>query len=234
MNFNQFNLDSRLNEGIKRAGFRAPTPIQVATIPLVLEGHDLIGTAQTGTGKTAAFVLPILHKLIKTKDNGKGTKALIITPTRELADQIYQAVNRLKKGTNIRSVAIYGGVNAKPQIEAMRRGVEIIVATPGRLLDHLSKRRGNLDKLAMLVIDEADRMFDMGFFPDIKRIIGYIPAKRQTLLFSATFPKEIERFGAQIQHNPKRVTLGLARPVHTVAHTLYPISQRVQSIEHNA
>jgi len=228
MNFNQFNLDSRLNEGIKRAGFRTPTPIQVETIPIVLEGHDLIGTAQTGTGKTAAFVLPILHKLIKTKDKSKGTKALIITPTRELADQIYQAVNKLKKGTSIRSVAIYGGVNAKPQIEAMRRGVEIIVATPGRLLDHLSKRRGNLDKLAMLVIDEADRMFDMGFFPDIKRIIEYIPEKRQTLLFSATFPKEIERFGAQIQHNPKRVTLGLARPVHTVAHTLYPVSQHLK------
>ena len=228
MNFNQFNLDSRLNEGIKREGFQEPTPIQTKAIPVVLSGRDLIGTAQTGTGKTAAFVLPILHKLIRSKGKGKGSKALIITPTRELAEQIYQTVNKLKKGTNIRSIAIYGGVSARPQIEAMRRGVEIIVACPGRLLDHLQNKRAKLDKLETLILDEADRMFDMGFLPDIKRIIEHIPAKRQTLLFSATFPKEVEKLSAQILNNPERITLGLARPVHTVAHTLYPVSQHLK------
>jgi superfamily II DNA/RNA helicase len=228
MNFNQFNLDSRLNEGIKREGFREPTPIQEKAIPVALTGRDLIGTAQTGTGKTAAFVLPMLHKLIKSKGKSRGTKALIITPTRELADQIYQTVNKLKKGTNIRSVAVYGGVNARPQIDAMHRGVEVIVATPGRLLDHLQKRHGRFENLQMLIVDEADRMFDMGFLPDIKRILEHVPERRQTMLFSATFPKDVERFAAQILSNPERVTLGLSRPVHTVAHTLYPVSQNLK------
>jgi len=226
MNFNQFNLDSRLNTGINHAGYQKPTPIQTSAIPLALAGHDLIGTAQTGTGKTAAFVLPILHKLLTGPR--KRTRALIITPTRELAEQIHQAIGSLGRGTNIRSISIYGGVGAAPQIEALRRGVEIVVACPGRLLDHIQNKHVKLGELEVLVLDEADRMLDMGFLPDIKRILKHVPTRRQTMLFSATFPKEIEHLAAQTLHNPKRVAIGLARPAHTVAHTLYPVPQHLK------
>jgi ATP-dependent RNA helicase RhlE len=226
MNFNQFNLDSRLNTGIRQAGYHKATPIQISAIPLALAGHDLIGTAQTGTGKTAAFVLPILHKLLTTP--GKRTRALIITPTRELAEQIHQTIGRLSRGTKIRSVAIYGGVGAAPQIETLQRGVEIVVACPGRLLDHIQNNHAELGNLEVLVLDEADRMLDMGFLPDIKRILKHVPARRQTMLFSATFPKEIEHLAAQTLHKPKRVAIGLARPAHTVAHTLYPVPQHLK------
>jgi ATP-dependent RNA helicase RhlE len=226
MDFKQFNLDSRLNAGIQSAGFRTATPIQEQAIPLALQGHDLIGTAQTGTGKTAAFVLPILNKLLSGK--GKRTRALIITPTRELAEQIHQTITQLKKGTPIRSVSIYGGVGAKPQIDALHRGIDIVVACPGRLLDHINNRHAKLGALDVLVLDEADRMFDMGFLPDIKRIIKHLPARRQTMLFSATFPKEIEQLARQILTNPKRVSIGMSAPAHTVAHTLYPVPHHLK------
>lgn len=226
MNFNQFNLDSRLNTGISHAGYRIPTPIQRSAIPLALAGHDLIGTAQTGTGKTAAFVLPILHKLLKGP--GKQTRALIITPTRELAEQIHQAIGSLRGKTDIRSIAIYGGVGAGTQIEALRGGVEIVVACPGRLLDHIQNNHAKLGNVEVLVLDEADRMLDMGFLPDIKRILKHVPRKRQTMLFSATFPKEIEHLAAQALHRPKRVAIGIARPAHTVTHTLYPVPHHLK------
>ncbi|MCD6577324.1 MAG: DEAD/DEAH box helicase [Anaerolineaceae bacterium] len=226
MNFNQFNLDARLNAGIRREGFHTPTPIQESAIPLALAGQDLIGTAQTGTGKTAAFVLPILHKLLTGPR--KRTRALIITPTRELAEQIHQVMRSLSRGTHIRSVTVYGGVGAAKQIEALHRGVEIVVACPGRLLDHIQKKHAKLGNIEILVLDEADRMLDMGFLPDIKRILKHVPSRRQTMLFSATFPKEIEHLAAQTMHNPKRVAIGLARPVHTVAHTLYPVPQHLK------
>jgi ATP-dependent RNA helicase RhlE len=226
MNFDQFNLDSRLNAGIHHAGYLEATPIQEAAIPLALAGRDLIGTAQTGTGKTAAFVLPILHKLLT--GSGKRTRALIITPTRELAEQIHQTIRDFSRGTNIRSVAIYGGVGAAPQIAALQRGVEIVVACPGRLLDHIQGRYAKLGELEILVLDEADRMLDMGFLPDIKRILKHLPSQRQTMLFSATFPQEIEQLAAQTQRNPERVAIGLARPAHTVAHTLYPVPNHLK------
>ena len=226
MSFNQFNLDSRLSKGITQAGYHKPTPIQISAIPLALAGDDLIGTAQTGTGKTAAFILPILHKLLTGQ--GKRTRALIITPTRELAQQIHQAIGSLRGGTNIRSIAIYGGVGAAPQIEALHRGVEIVVATPGRLLDHIQNKHAKLGGVEVLVLDEADRMLDMGFLPDIMRILKHIPARRQTMLFSATFPKEIEHLAARTTHKPKRVAIGLARPAYTVAHTLYPVPHHLK------
>jgi ATP-dependent RNA helicase RhlE len=226
MNFNQFKLDSRLISGITNAGFHKPTPIQEAAIPPALAGYDLIGTAQTGTGKTAAFVLPILHKLLTNP--GKGTRALIITPTRELAEQIHQAISSLKGRTNIRSIAIYGGVGAAPQIKALHRGVEIVVACPGRLLDHIQSKHAKLRDVEVLVLDEADRMLDMGFLPDIKRILKHIPTRRQTMLFSATFPKEIEHLAAQALHEPKRIAIGLERPAHTVTHTLYPVPHHLK------
>jgi ATP-dependent RNA helicase RhlE len=226
MSFKQFNLDSRLNTGINQAGFKNPTPVQESAIPLAVAGHDLIGTAQTGTGKTAAFVLPILNKLLKGPR--KRTRALIITPTRELAEQIHQTIGILNRGTNIRSIAIYGGVGPGQQIDALRRGVEIVVACPGRLLDHIQNQHAQLGQVEVLVLDEADRMLDMGFLPDIKRILTRVPKRRQTMLFSATFPKEIERLAAQTLHKPKRVAIGIARPAHTVAHTLYPVPQHLK------
>jgi len=227
MSFNQFNLDPRLNPAIKKVGFFEPTPIQTAAIPLAMAGRDLIGTAQTGTGKTAAFVLPILHKLINSPR--KGTRGLIITPTRELAEQIHETTKKLSAGINIRSVTVYGGVGPTPQIEALKQGVEIIVACPGRLLDHIQNQHAKLGRIEILVLDEADRMLDMGFLPDIKRILRHIPKERQTMLFSATFPREIEQLASQTLRNPKRVAIGIARPAYTVDHTLYPVPHHLKN-----
>ncbi len=165
MTFNQFELDPRLLPAVAEAGYQTPTAIQSATIPAVLAGEDLIGTAQTGTGKTAAFVLPILHKLL-SGPRGQ-VRALIITPTRELASQIHDVIRDFSRGTRIRSATIFGGVNAGPQIKALRDGVEILVACPGRLLDHLAQRQADLSNIEVLVLDEADRMLDMGFLPDV-------------------------------------------------------------------
>jgi ATP-dependent RNA helicase RhlE len=223
---NQFNLDSRLEAGIANLGYTVPTPIQTAAIPPAVAGHDLIGTAQTGTGKTAAFVLPILNRLL----NGpRGVaRALIITPTRELAEQIHDSITALAIGTRLRSATIYGGVSAGPQITALRSGVDILVACPGRLLDHADSGHTRLGNIEVLVLDEADRMFDMGFFPSVKRILKLLPVRRQTMLFSATFPKEVEELAAQTLTKPQRITLGLSRPVHTVTHALYPVPQHLK------
>lgn len=226
MNFNQFNLDSRLQAGINRAGYSTPTPIQIQAIPAALAGRDLIGTAQTGTGKTAAFVLPILHKLISVPS--KQTRALIVTPTRELAEQIHQAIRVLSVGTNLRSATVYGGVGANPQIQALRKGVDVIVACPGRLLDLLAQGHARLNRIEVLVLDEADRMFDMGFLPDVRRIIKAVPAQRQTMLFSATFPHEVEQLANQSLKRPQRIAVGLSRPAHTVSHALYPVPQHLK------
>ena len=226
MNFNQFNLDARLQAGIKRAGYSTATPIQEQAIPAALSGRDLIGTAQTGTGKTAAFVLPILHKLLS--GSPKQTRALIVTPTRELAEQIHETVRALSAGTHLRSATVYGGVGSNPQIQAMQRGVEIIVACPGRLLDLHGKGQARLSKVEILVLDEADRMFDMGFLPDVRRIIKAIPAQRQTMLFSATFPPEVEKLAKQSLKQPQRITLGISRPAYTVSHALYPVPQHLK------
>jgi ATP-dependent RNA helicase RhlE len=227
VNFNQFNLDSRLMAGIKRAGYETPTPIQEAAIPAALKGRDIIGTAQTGTGKTAAFVLPILNKLL----NGQRgvPRTLIVTPTRELAEQIHEVVRDLAAGTRLRSATIYGGVGAGPQIKALRDGAEILVACPGRLLDLINQRYAKMEHIEILVLDEADRMFDMGFLPDIKRIIKAVPAQRQTMLFSATFPPEVERLASQTLRNPQRIAMGLSRPAHTVTHALYPVPAHLKS-----
>ena len=227
LSFTTFELDPRLLAGISRAGYSTPTPIQTAAIPEILAGNDIIGTAQTGTGKTAAFVLPILHKLL-AGPRGQ-TRALIVTPTRELAEQIHEAIVSLAAGTRIRSATIYGAVGASPQIRALRDGVEIIVACPGRLLDHIENRHARLDRLEILVLDEADRMFDMGFMPDVRRILRHIPARRQTLLFSATFPAEIEHLAAETLKDPRRIAVGLSRPAHTVTHALYPVSQHLKA-----
>ena len=228
MNFQQFNLDSRLQAGIKHLGYQVPTPIQIAAIPPAMAGSDLIGTAQTGTGKTAAFVLPILNRLLN--GSAHGTRALIVTPTRELAEQIHESIPDLALGTRLRSATVYGGVGADPQIKALREGYEILVACPGRLLDLIEQGHGRFDGLEVLVLDEADRMFDMGFLPSVKRLLKYLPARRQTLLFSATFPAEVERLAAQVLHEPKRVAVGLSRPVQTVAHALFPVPHHLKTM----
>lgn len=223
MNFKQFNLDSRLLAGLKHAGYETPTPIQEQAIPAALDGRDLIGTAQTGTGKTAAFVLPILHTLLSGPRN--RSRALIVTPTRELAGQINETVHMLSAGTGLRSTTVYGGVGSAPQIQALRKGVEIIVACPGRLLDLVAQGHANLSRVEILVLDEADRMFDMGFLPDIRRIIKAVPAQRQTMLFSATFPSEVEKLARESLRQPKRIAVGISRPAYTVSHALYPVPQ---------
>jgi superfamily II DNA/RNA helicase len=227
VNFEQFNLDPRLLAGVRRLGYTTPTPIQTKAIPAALDGKDLIGTAQTGTGKTAAFVLPILNKLLSGPR--RRARALIVTPTRELAQQIHEAVGDLAVGTGLRSATLYGGVAASPQIRALRDGTEILIACPGRLLDHLSQGNARLDGIEILILDEADRMLDMGFLPDVKRILQHVPAKRQTMLFSATFPKEIEQLAASTLHNPTRIAIGLSRPAYTVAHALYSVPQHLKT-----
>jgi len=227
MGFKKFNLDSKLITTVMHAGYKVPTPVQDEAIPAALSGHDLVGTAQTGTGKTAAFVLPILNKLLTGPK--RRTRALVVTPTRELAEQIHDTFVQFAKGTGIRCATIYGGVGPSPQIKALRDGVEILVACPGRLLDHIEEGRVRFDDIDTLVIDEADRMFDMGFLPSVRRIVRLIPAKRQTMLFSATFPREVESLAAEMLRHPKRIAIGMSRPAHTVSHALFPVQHHLKA-----
>jgi ATP-dependent RNA helicase RhlE len=214
-------------QGIKVAGYEIATPIQEAAIPAALRERDIIGTAQTGTGKTAAFVLPILNKLL---DGPRGMpRALIVTPTRELAEQINQVIRALAVGTRLRSATIYGGVTASRQIKALKDGTEILVACPGRLLDLIQQRHAKLERIEILVLDEADRMFDMGFLPDVKRIIKAVPTQRQTMLFSATFPAEVELLASQSLKQPQKIAMGISKPAITVTHALYPVPQHLKS-----
>ena len=227
MSFSSFNLHPQIVAGVKTLGYHTPTPIQHQAIPKVLEGHDVMGLAQTGTGKTAAFVLPILERLL----NGpRGrVRALVIAPTRELAEQIHEAIGLLGQQTRLRSITVYGGVSINPQIQKLRTGVEIVVACPGRLLDHIGQQTVNLSHLEVLVLDEADRMFDMGFLPDVRKIIKHVPAKRQTLLFSATMPEDIRRLAHEILHTPLTVQVGHTAPANTVSHSLYPVDQHLKT-----
>ncbi|MBI5932128.1 MAG: DEAD/DEAH box helicase [Chloroflexi bacterium] len=213
--------------GIKKAGYETATPIQEAAIPAAVRGRDIIGTAQTGTGKTAAFVLPILNKLLNGPRN--VARALIVTPTRELADQINDVIHVLSAGTKLKSATIYGGVGAGPQISALRNGAEILVACPGRLLDLIAQGHARMGQIELLILDEADRMFDMGFLPDVKRIIAAVPKQRQTMLFSATFPMEVEQLASSTLMHPQKIAMGISRPAYTVSHALYPVPQHLKS-----
>ncbi len=223
MSFPEFDLDPRLLEAVARVGYTQPTPIQVAAIPPALAGQDLIGTAQTGTGKTAAFVLPILQRLL-SGPRGR-IRTLILSPTRELAEQTHEAIGALGAGVGIRSAAVYGGVRYAAQVKALRQGTDIIVACPGRLLDLIGQGCARFDRMEVLVIDEADRMMDMGFLPSVREILKHVPARRQTMLFSATFPPEIEQLAARIMSDPQRIAIGPMRPVETVSHALYPVDE---------
>ena len=223
MTFSQFELDPRLEAGIDELGYVQPTPIQKAAIPEVLAGRDVMGIAQTGTGKTAAFMLPILHRLLEGP-RGK-VRALVLAPTRELAEQTRLATCDLGKQTNIRSMSVYGGVRKEPQAAKLRRGVEIVVACPGRLLDILWDGDIDLSHVETLVLDEADRMCDMGFLPDIRRILRALPSPLQVLFFSATMPPDIRRLADNMLEDPVSVSIGSPAPAATVSQSLYPTTE---------
>ncbi|OPX99395.1 MAG: ATP-dependent RNA helicase RhlE [Syntrophorhabdus sp. PtaB.Bin006] len=227
MSFNSFKLHPQIAAGVKALGYQTPTPIQVEAIPPVLSGKDVMGLAQTGTGKTAAFVLPILERLLPGL-RGK-VRSLIIAPTRELAEQIHVSIGELGRNTRLTSCTIYGGVGVNPQIQKLRAGVDIVVACPGRLLDHLNQGTISLANLEVLVLDEADRMFDMGFLPDVRRIIKQLPRKRQTLMFSATMPDSIRKLTDEVLRDPVTVKIGHTAPINTVSHALYPVQQHLKT-----
>lgn len=222
MSFDTLELSESVLQGVRALGFKTPTPIQAQAIPLMLAGRDVIGSAQTGTGKTAAFGLPMLTRLAEP---APGPRALILEPTRELAAQVHAALVAMGRFTKLETAVVYGGVGYARQNEALRRGVDILVATPGRLLDHLERRHCRLDGVVHLVLDEADRMLDMGFMPDVRRILRQCPARRQTALFSATIPFEIENLIKWAMRKPVTIEIGARRsPAETVRHALYPVA----------
>lgn len=227
MKFDAFDLNQDILAAIAGQGYDIPTPIQEKAIPSILAGRDLLGLAQTGTGKTAAFALPLIQRL--SQGPRRRIRALILAPTRELASQINEAFNALSKGTGLRSMAVFGGIDIMPQAAAFRRGVEIIAACPGRLLDHITRRSIDLKSVEYLVIDEADRLFDMGFLPDIRRIVKVLPAKRQTLLFSATMPAELRHLADEMLNDAVTVQIGHMKPASTVSHALYPIEHHLKT-----
>ena len=228
MPFTSLKLRTELLRGIKELGFTRPTTIQADAIPPALAGRDLLACAMTGSGKTAAFLLPILHRLV---DRPRGTtRALVLAPTRELAAQILEDLDDLAVHTPITAAAIFGGVGMGPQEHALRSGVDVLVATPGRLLDHLRRPYARLDRLEYLVLDEADRMLDMGFLPDIRRILRHLPAKRQTLFFSATMPPPIVALAQEMLRDPVTVSLERrAAPPAGIAQAVYPVRQDLKT-----
>ncbi len=229
MTFETLGLHPDLLKAVQRLGFIRPTPIQEKAIGPVLGGRDLIGRAQTGTGKTAAFILPVLHRLLGGHGHGQ-IRVLVLTPTRELAQQVVDDAKNLAKYTHFKMGAVFGGVGMGPQAQALRSGAEIIVATPGRLLDHMSRGYVRFQRLQILVLDEADRMLDMGFLPDLKRILAQLPKERQTLFFCATMPSEIQSLAHQILRNPVMVQVESRQTAAVgITHAVYPVSQELKT-----
>ena len=231
--FADFGLDPLIQKAVAEQGYNNPTPIQAQSIPHVLAGSDLMGAAQTGTGKTAAFVLPIIQKILRHASNSASParhpiRALVLTPTRELAVQVADNAASYSKHTDLRTAVVYGGVDMKEQVQVLRNGVEILIATPGRLLDHIGSKVANLSQVELLVLDEADRMLDMGFLPDLQRIINLIPVQRQTLLFSATFSPEIKKLAQSYLRSP--VTVEVARQ-NAAADTVKQVVHMVSSMD---
>jgi ATP-dependent RNA helicase RhlE len=219
--FNDLGLAPQLLDALRDAGYERPTPIQAEAIPLARKGRDVIGLAQTGTGKTAAFTLPILDRLI---DGPRRTRALILTPTRELCMQVEESFRKYSKHSDIDVIAVFGGVPLEPQEKALRAGVDVVVATPGRLLDHIERQNVSFDDLEVLVLDEADRMLDMGFAPQINKVVAEIPPYRQTLLFSATMPPQVEALARKYLRRPLVIQMGRrSQAAHTVTHAVYPV-----------
>jgi len=230
MSFSVLGLDAKILRAVTEAGYTEPTPIQTAAIPLIIAGHDLIGIAQTGTGKTAAFTLPMLTKFAVQPGQRRGTKVLVIAPTRELVVQIEENVRAYAKHLSLTVATVFGGVGEQPQLRALRAGTDIIIACPGRLLDLIGQRAADFSQLKFLVLDEADRMLDMGFLPDIRRIVQQLPKQRQTLMFSATLSKEIEVLTHEFQRAPKLVQIGRrANPAETVTQLIYEVPKHLKT-----
>jgi ATP-dependent RNA helicase RhlE len=232
LSFDNLGLSPRLLEAVAAMGYTSPTPIQRDAIPMVLEGRDVVGCAQTGTGKTAAFVLPLMQRL---ESKPGGPRALVVTPTRELAQQIEEVAMQVSKYTKHRVAVVYGGVGYEPQTKALKRGVDLLVATPGRLLDLMERRIANLSNVEILVLDEADRMLDMGFWPQVRKIIATIPPERQNLLFSATMSSEVMRIVSSTLHDPIRVEVApSATPIELIDQRVYPVGgqQKGQLLVH--
>ncbi len=221
--FDRFGLDSSILRGVVAAGFTQPRAIQLQTIPAALAGRDVLGLAQTGTGKTAAFALPLLHRL--ARERRRGPRVLVLAPTRELATQIHEEMRTLARFTQLRAVTVFGGVSAHRQIQALRRHPEIVVGCPGRILDLMGRGELHLDKVESVVLDEADHMFDMGFLPDLRRILKTLPAKRQNLLFSATMPAEIRSLADGLLRNPQVVELAHSGPAETIDHAMVSVRE---------
>jgi ATP-dependent RNA helicase RhlE len=233
--FDDLGLLPELLTAVKEAGYTSPTPIQQQAIPPALQGRDLIGLAQTGTGKTAGFTLPILHRLLEEgfgsiKPGAHRVRVLVLTPTRELCVQVEESFRKYGKHTDLRVAAIYGGVGVEPQTKELRRGVDVIVATPGRLLDHMERQNVVFDDLEVMVLDEADRMLDMGFAPQLNKIVADVPRFRQTLLFSATMPPEVEALARKYLRKPLVIQVGRrSSAASTVTHAVYPVPQNKKS-----
>ncbi len=227
MSFSSFMLDPRLQTGVRALGFTQTTPIQAATIPVALTGQDVLGSAETGTGKTAAYLLPVLQKLLAARAH--TPRALILVPTRELALQVAEHAEQLSAQTNMRVVAIFGGVAMGAQTNALRRGADIVIATPGRLLDHAARKNISFAALQILVLDEADRMLDVGFLPDIRRIVALLPRERQTLLFSATLTPPILSLAAQVTRQAARVQVEKTVTPEAIAQTLFPVPEHLKA-----
>ena len=231
MTFDSLGLSADLLATVAREGYTEPTPVQSAAIPFILSGRDVLAAAQTGTGKTAAFVLPALERLRGHANSGFSparhpVRVLILTPTRELAVQVADAVKTYSRGMGFRSAVVYGGTRIDPEIKLLWKGVEFLVATPGRLLDHIGQRNVNLSQVEILVLDEADRMLDMGFVPDVRKIIALLPARRQTLLFSATFSDDIRRLAREFQRDPEIVEVAARNSIaDNLTQVLYPVDQ---------
>jgi ATP-dependent RNA helicase RhlE len=235
LTFQDLGLSAELLTTVAREGYTEPTPVQAEAIPLILAGRDVLAAAPTGTGKTAAFVLPVLDNLRHTANGGYSparhpVRVLILTPTRELAVQVADSVKTYSRGIPLRSTVVYGGTRIDPEIKILWNGVEILVATPGRLLDHVGQRSVNLSQVEVLVLDEADRMLDMGFIPDVRRIVGSLPAKRQTLLFSATFSDEVRRLAGEFLTNPETVEVAAPNSLaENLTQVLYPVDDRLKA-----
>ncbi len=229
MSFSSFNLDPRLLAGVRELGFEQPTPIQDATIPAALTGQDILGSAETGTGKTAAYLLPLLQKLLVPSKGSHSVRALILVPTRELALQVAEQADALCAQTNLRALAIYGGVGLGNQEQALRRGLDIVIATPGRLLDHAARKNISFSALQVLVLDEADRMLDVGFLPDLRRIVRLLPRERQTMLFSATLIPPIVRLAEEVTREPVRIQVETVVTPEAIAQMLFPVPEHLKT-----
>jgi ATP-dependent RNA helicase RhlE len=229
MHFTQLNLSDPLLKAVQSMGYEETTPIQAETIPAALTGQDIIGCAQTGTGKTAAFLLPALQRLLTDETKTRHPRLVVLAPTRELVIQVTAEARKLAAHTPLRILSIYGGTRIKPQITKLQRGIDVVIATPGRLQDHVGRRNISFEALQVLVLDEADRMLDMGFLPDIQQLIARMPRQRQTMLFSATMSPLVQSLARQFQQNPKMIEISIATPPETIRQALYPVPKHLKT-----